>query len=70
MDEQEYSKHTNDGVSRCGSLHDPDDVITMYINVLDLALRTLIKSYGETHRRATYLEVVEHSKYKEEVVRA
>lgn len=69
-DENEYSKRINDEASRCGNVHDSEDVIKMYIHRLDLNIRTIVHRYRETHCRATFLELVQHSKYEEESTRA
>lgn len=69
-DKNEYSKRINDEASRCGNLHDSEDVVTMYIHRLDLNIRTIVHRYRETHCRATFLELVQHSKYEEESTRA
>lgn len=69
-DEQKYSKRINDGVSRCRSVHSPEEVITMYTDGLDITVRTIVQRYRENHRRATYLELVQHAKYEGEAVRA
>lgn len=48
-DEQEYSKRIEDGVRLCGSVHGPEDVVTMYIDGLGPKARTAVQMYKENH---------------------
>lgn len=68
--EQEYSIRTNNGASRFESVQSPEKVVTMYIDGLYPTIRTIGQRYRENHRKAIYLELVQHSKYESQAVRA
>lgn len=46
-DRQEYSNRIDHETSRYGSVHEPQDVVTMYISGLDSTIRTSRRCFGQ-----------------------
>lgn len=68
--EQTYDKRLNESVRRCRSLHDRDEVMTLFTERLSPGTRTLIQAYSTDHHKATYLELIQQALYEGDAVRA
>lgn len=45
--------------SRCGNVFSPLEVINMYTDVLNPAIRSSVQIFCNTHERCMYMEVVQ-----------
>lgn len=68
--EQAIAKRINAAVRRCGTVHDMEEVMTLFVEGLDPATRTLLQANRANHHRATYLELIQQARYGGDSVRA
>lgn len=57
-------------ICRCGNVHPPDKGLTLYIDPLHPTIRSVVARYKESHRQATYLNIVDYIQLGEDAVRA
>lgn len=69
-DEEEYSSRLNKAAIRCGNVHSTDEKITLFIDGLSPAIKSLVARYRERHGHMTYLELVHFAQAEGDAVRA
>ena len=68
--ERQFATRMNKALSRCGNVHSPDEIITWYVDGLHPTIRTVVARYRESHRHATYLDLVDFAQHEGDAVRA
>lgn len=69
-EEHGCSKRLNDAVIGCGSVHDREEIVTMFIEGFDPTIQIIVQRYSEKHRKVTYLESVQHARSEGGAMRA
>ena len=59
-----------DASNRCGNVHSVDELATMFVDGLDSTTKTVVARYRESHRRVSFLELVEYAQAEGDAVRA
>jgi len=68
--EKEYAVRLNNAVTRCGNVHSSAEIVTMYIDGLHPAIRSLVTGYREATKKVTYLDIVDFASNHGDAVRA
>jgi len=68
--ETDYSKRLNDAGNRCCIVYSSDEIMTLFVDGLDPAIKALVARFRESHRRTTYLELVQYARAEGDALRA
>lgn len=68
-DRETLSCRLNDSVGRCGHVHGFDEVIPLFVEVLNPEIRSLIETYRENHRGTSFLKLIQQARYKRDTIR-
>ena len=68
--ESQFATRLNTAVARCGNVHSPKEVITMYINGLRPEIASRVEQHRSAKKHATYLDLVDFATSEGDAVRA
>ena len=68
--ETAFAKRLNEAHIRCGKVHSADAVVQFFLRGLDPAIKTIVESYREGHRRCTLLALIQHAQAEGDAYRA
>lgn len=66
--ELELATKLNQAIYRCSNMHSREGVLILYIDALHPTICSVVAQYRESHRRATYLDVVEFAEHEGDAV--
>ena len=60
--EQEFAERVNSGASRCGHVHNQEELISFFLDGLRPEIAPIVVQYRQEHPRATYLDLVQQAR--------
>lgn len=68
--ERDYYLRLSDASTRCGNVHDAQELVTMYTDVFDRRIKGVVSHYRRTNKNATFIDIMKYAEIQGIAVRA